>query len=158
MVTDATGPTSALRIEAAGCALEERLAALRLESERAAAERAALAAAEEEAWEATREREAQEAQRWLAERRAEGERERRELEREIARSQWAYSRPEVVRSHAAKIWGAGCEKENGAPPKVFSLVGKSVDEVHALACDVSQEGTSTEERARLNRIEHEMLH
>ena len=56
------------------------------------------------------------------------------------------------------VWGAGWEKENAAPPKVFRLVGKSADEVRAVACDVSQEGTSTEERVRLNRMQHEMLH
>ena len=78
-------------------------------------------------WEAAREEEARESERWLAERRAEHERESRELEREIARSQWAYSRPEVVRAHAEKIWGAAAEKENSAAPKVFRLVGKSVD-------------------------------
>jgi hypothetical protein len=93
----------------------------------------------------------------LAQRRAECERESRELHREIARSQWAYSRPEVVRDHAAKIWGWGREKENSAPPKVFRLVGKSVDEVRSLAPDVSQVVTGTEERVRLNRMQHEML-
>ena len=63
-----------------------------------------------------------------------------------------------MRAHAEKIWGAAAEKENSAAPKVFRLVGKSVDEVRAVACDVSQEGTSTEERVRLNRMQHEMLH
>ena len=109
-------------------------------------------------WEAAREEEARESERRLAELRAEHERESRELQREVARSQWAYSRPEVVRHHAEKVWGAGWEKENAAPPKVFRLVGKSADEVRAVACDVSQEGTSTEERVRLNRMQHEMLH
>ena len=49
-------------------------------------------------------------------------------------------------------------KESSAPPKVFRLVGKSADEVRSLACDVSQEGTSTEERVRLNHMKNEMLH
>ena len=102
-----------------------------------------------------REREAQEAKRWLEERRAKRARESCELEREIARSQWAYNRPEVVRDHAAKIWGAGREHSQ---PKVFRLVGKSADEMRSLACDVSQAGTDTEERVRLNRMNHEMVH
>ena len=93
-----------------------------------------------------REEEAREAKRWLEVRRAERERESRELEREIARSQWAYSRPEVVRHHAAQVWGAGGEKENAAQPKVFRLIGKSADEVRSLACDVSQVETGTEDK------------
>ena len=44
------------------------------------------------------------------------------------------------------------------PAKVFSLVGKSVDEVRSLALHVSQEGTGTEERVLLNRVQHEMLY
>lgn len=40
--------------------------------------------------------------------------------------------------------------------KVFSLVGKSADEVRSLVSHVSQEVTSTEERVRLNRIQHEI--
>ena len=132
-------------------------AAAKAVREAAEAEAAALRL-EEEAWEADREEEAREAKRWLEVRRAERERESRELEREIARSQWASSRPEVVRHHAAQVWGAGGEKENAAQPKVFRLIGKSADEVRSLACDVSQLETGTEERVRLNRMQHEMLH
>ena len=76
------------------------------------------------------------------------------LPREFAASGWV---PEVLRQHALQVWGAGCEKENSSPPKVYRLVGKSVDEVRALACEVSPVVTGTEEWVRLNRIEHEML-
>ena len=118
--------------------------------------------AEREAEEARARLEALEDQRWLEARRAElereHERESREFEREIARSQWAYSRPEVVRAHAEKIWGAASQKGSSSPPKVFCLVGKSADEVRSLACDVSQVETGTEERVRLNRMQHEMLY
>ena len=149
-------------LDAATRALEERFAAFALERQRAdAALAAARAEAECAAEAAQREEEAreeQQTQQWLAEQRAKRERESRELQREIVRSQWAYARPEVVRDHAAKVWGADWEKENGASPKVFRLVGKSADDVRSLACDVSQVVTDTEERVRLNRIEHEMLH
>eukprot|EP00966_Prymnesium_polylepis_P329231 7384969-Prymnesium_polylepis.2 len=64
----------------------------------------------------------------------------------------------MVQQHAREVWGAGWQQENRPPPKVFSLVGKSADEVRSLASHVSQEGTGTEERVRLNRVEHEMLH
>ena len=37
-------------------------------------------------------------------------------------------------------------------PKVFSLVGKSADEVRGMSGQVSQEGTGTEERVALNRV------
>ena len=137
---------------------QQRDAELRAARDAERAAEVAEAAEEERVWEAAREEEAREAERWLAERRAERERESRELHREIARSQWTYSRPEVVRNHAQHVWGAGWEKENSAPPKVFRLVGKSADEVRSVAHDVSQTVTDTEERVRLNRVEHEMLH
>ena len=73
------------------------------------------------------------------------------------RAQWHESRAEVVRQHAAKLWGGGMHKENAAPPKVFSLVGKSASEVASLASVVSQVTTGTEERVALNRMEWEML-
>ena len=72
-------------------------------------------------------------------------------------TQWAECRPEVVRQHAAKVWGASACKENAAPPKVFSLVKKSASEVASLASAVSQVTTDTEERVALNRMEWQML-
>ena len=143
---------------AQAAAQQQRLAAQQLERER---ERE-RAAAEDEAAEA-RAREADQAEieelkRRLAKERAEVEQQIRESEREVARSQWYWSRSEVVQQHARKVWGAGSEQENRPPPKVFSLVGKSADEVRSLACDVSQTVTDTEERVRLNRVQHEMLH
>ena len=89
--------------------------------------------------------------------------EMRESRREVARSQWHWSRSEVVQQHAREVWGAGWQQENRPPPKVFSLVGKSADEVRSLASQsqlshVCQEGMGTEERVRLNCVQHEMLH
>ena len=154
--------TPAASWEASWAALEAKW---KRRDEQRTAEWAAMEAArvaEREAEEARARLEALEDQRWLEARRAElereHERESREFEREIARSQWAYSRPEVVRAHAEKIWGAASQKGSSSPPKVFCLVGKSADEVRSLACDVSQVETGTEERVRLNRMQHEMLY
>lgn len=89
-------------------------------------------------------------------RRVEFERESREMEREVCRSQWYWSRSEVMQQHAEKVWGPDWKCENSVP-KVFSLIGKSADEVRALSAEVSQVATTGDERAKLNRVQWEML-
>lgn len=104
------------------------------------------------------ERDARDAEivRLREERRIEFNRESREIERDICRAQWAECRTEVVQQHAEKVWGSDWQMEYNAP-KVYSLVGKSAEEVRALAGDVSQVTTATEERVKLNRLQWEML-
>ena len=53
---------------------------------------------------------------------------------------------------AEKMWGSCAREKENAPPKVFSLVGKSAAEVGAMASQVSQVTTSVEERAALNKL------
>jgi hypothetical protein len=139
--------------------MEERLEALRLESEREAAEARADHEAACAAQEAARvEREAAQARmdEW-EQRRMQFDREHRLLQQDVVRAQWHESRPEVVRQHAAEVWEESAHKENAAPPRVFSLVGKSASEVASLVSSVSQVTTGTEERVALNRMEWEML-
>ena len=76
---------------------------------------------------------------------------KRRLDEEIARAQWAKSRPRVVLQHAEQVWGQGWDKEDRPAPKVFSLVGKSVTEVRGMVGQVCQEGTGVEEQVALNR-------
>ena len=142
-------------------AAEAQLAAEEALGGRAEAEAAALAAqdAAQEAQEAARaERVAAQArmEEW-EQRRLELDRERRLLQQDVVRAQWHESRPEVVRQHAAEVWEESAHKENAAPPRVFSLVGKSASEVASLVSSVSQVTTGTEERVALNRMEWEML-
>ena len=73
------------------------------------------------------------------------------LDEDIARVQWAKSRPRVVSQHAEQVWGQGWDKEDRPAPKVFSLVGKSASEVRGMAGQVCQEGTGVEEKVALNR-------
>ena len=60
---------------------------------------------------------------------------------------------------AAKVWGscAGSSDKENSEPKVFRLVGKSAEEVGALASQVSQISTSAEERVALNKLERMRL-
>ena len=51
--------------------------------------------------------------------------------------------------HAAHVWGNKMEVEK---PHVFSLVGVSVADVHAMSSQVSQHVTSIDERVALNRV------
>ena len=88
---------------------------------------------------------------------AEFDRERRKLQYELVRAQWAEDRTSCVQQHAAKVWGAAWQMEDRPAPKVFSLVGKSASEVRGMSDLVSQEGTSTEERVALNRVENTPL-
>ena len=139
-------------------ALREQMESLRLEREREAAEAAAEAAAAEARIKEAEDAELEHLKQRLRKERVQFEFEMRESRREVVRSQWHWSRSEVVQQHAREVWGAGWQQENAPPAKVFSLVGKSANEVRSLASRVSQEGTSTEERVRLNCIQHEMLH
>ena len=56
---------------------------------------------------------------------------------------------ERLHRHGELVWSMTDERP---APKVFSLVGKSADNVRALAGEVSQEVTGTEERLRLERL------
>ena len=141
-------------------AAREQMELWRLEREREAAEAAAAAAAAEARIQEAEDAELEQLKQCLRKERAQFEFEMRESRREVARSQWYWSRNEVVQQHAREVWGAGWEQknaENHPPAKVFSFVGKSADEVRSLASNVSQEVTGAEERVQLNRIQHEML-
>jgi len=52
------------------------------------------------------------------------------------------------------VWGdeKGSPSSSAAAPKVFSLVGKSVEEIRAMASEVSPNLTTVEERVGLNKI------
>ena len=71
-----------------------------------------------------------------------------ELEAEMARDA---TRVRLL-ADAEKMWGSCAREKENAPPKVFSLVGKSAAEVGAMASQVSQVTTSVEERAALNKL------
>ena len=72
-----------------------------------------------------------------------------ELESERLREQERAVVCGKVHMDAQKVWGSVQGTAASAAPKVFSLVGKSADNVRALAGEVSQEVTSAEERNRL---------
>ena len=76
---------------------------------------------------------------------------------QLVQAQWAEDRASCVRQHAAKVWGPAWQMKDRPTPKVFSLVGKSADEVRGMSGQVSQEGTCTEERVALNRLGWEPL-
>ena len=88
---------------------------------------------------------------------AEFDRERRNLQYELVRAQWAEDRTSCVQQHAAEVWGPAWQMEDRPAPKVFSLVGKSAEEVRGMSSQVSQVGTGTEERVALNRVGWEPL-
>ena len=60
-----------------------------------------------------------------------------------------------LEAHSRAVWGSasGSANKENSEPQVFRLVGKSAEEVRALASQVSQSSTSAEERVALNKLE-----
>ena len=79
-----------------------------------------------------------------------------EVESEIEDFLKSFERRETrlrLEAGARAVWASESGTEKSSSPKVFSLVGKSAEEVKTVASKVSQDKTPTEERLRLKKIE-----